>query len=48
VKITDHPDLDILRILLSDNLIEENDESNPGTILAYDSAGNLVIRQESK
>ncbi|PSO99224.1 MAG: hypothetical protein BRC53_03565 [Cyanobacteria bacterium SW_6_48_11] len=33
---------DILRLLWSDNFIEESDEVEPGVILDYDSDGNVV------
>ncbi|PSO63037.1 MAG: hypothetical protein BRC38_14450 [Cyanobacteria bacterium QH_6_48_35] len=33
---------DILRLLWSDNFIEESDEVEPGVILDYDSDGNVA------
>ncbi len=36
------PDVDVLRILLSKNDIEESDEVEPGFIVDYDSAGAVV------
>ena len=42
MKITNHQDVDILRILLSDSDIEESDEHKPGVIIDYDHQGNVV------
>ena len=42
MKVTYDPEVDILRILLSDAPIEESDEDKPGVILDYDKDGNLV------
>jgi len=42
VKVTYDPDVDVLRILLSDAAIEESDEYKPGVILDYDKDGNIV------
>jgi len=42
VKVKYDPEVDVLTILLSDTLVEESDESKPGVILDYDSAGNVV------
>ena len=42
VKVTYDPQVDVLRILLSDAPIEESDEDKPGVILDYDKAGNVV------
>jgi uncharacterized protein YuzE len=42
VKVTYDADVDVLRILLSDNPIEESDEDKPGVILDYDKDGNVV------
>ncbi len=36
------PEVDVLRILLSDTSIEESDEDKPGVILDYDKDGNVV------
>ena len=36
------PEVDVLRILLSDAPIEESDEDKPGVILDYDKDGNVV------
>ncbi len=42
VKVTYDPDVDVLRILLSNAPIEESDEDKPGVILDYDKDGNMV------
>jgi uncharacterized protein YuzE len=42
VKVTYDPEVDVLRILLSDAPIEESDEDKPGVILDYDKEGNIV------
>jgi uncharacterized protein YuzE len=42
VKVTYDPEVDVLRILLSDAPIEESDEDKPGVIRDYDSDGNVV------
>lgn len=42
MKVTYDPDVDVLRILLSDALVEESDEDKPGVILDYDKHGNIV------
>ena len=42
MKVTYDPEVDILRILLSDAPIEESDEDKPGVILDYDKEGNVV------
>ena len=36
------PEVDVLRILLSDAPIAESDEAKPGVILDYDNDGNVV------
>lgn len=36
------PEVDVLRILLSDAPIEESDEDKPGVILDYDKDGYVV------
>lgn len=51
MKVTYDPEVDVLRILLSDAAIEESDENKPGVILDYDKDGNVVgleILQASK
>ena len=42
MRVTYDPEVDVLRILLSDALIEESDEEKPGLILDYDKDGNIV------
>jgi uncharacterized protein YuzE len=42
VKVTYDPEVDVLRILLSQSAIEESDEDKPGVILDYDKDGNIV------
>ena len=42
VKITYNPEVDVLRIVLSEAAIEESDEDKPGVILNYDKDGNIV------
>ncbi len=42
MKVTYDPEVDVLRILLSDAPIEESDEDKPGVILGYDRDGNVV------
>jgi len=42
VKVTYDPEVDVLRILLSDAAVEESDEDKPGVILDYDKDGNIV------
>lgn len=42
MKVTYDPEVDVLRILLSNAAIEESDEGKPGVILDYDVSGNVV------
>ena len=42
MKLTYDPEVDVLRIVLSDADIEESDEDKPGVILDYDKDGNVV------
>jgi len=42
VKVTYDPEVDILRIILSNVPIEESDEDKLGVILDYDKDGNIV------
>jgi uncharacterized protein YuzE len=42
MKVTYDPEVDVLRIVLSEQPVEESDEEKPGVILDYDKAGNLV------
>jgi len=51
VRVTYDPEVDVLRILLSDAPIQESDEDKPGVILDYDKDGNIVgleILEDSK
>ena len=42
MKITYDPDVDVLRIILNNQPIEESDEGQPGIILDYDKDGNVI------
>ncbi|MDM9580575.1 DUF2283 domain-containing protein [Nostoc sp. GT001] len=42
MKITYDPEVDILRMILSDVPIEDSDEEKPGVILDYDEDGNII------
>ncbi|MBG1264655.1 DUF2283 domain-containing protein [Nostoc commune] len=42
MKITYDPEVDTLRIILSDVPIEDSDEEKPGVILDYDEDGNII------
>jgi uncharacterized protein YuzE len=42
MKVTYNPDVDVLRILLSETPIDESDEASAGVILDYDKDGNIV------
>ena len=42
MKINYDPDVDILRILLTDAVIEESDEVEAGVIFDYDNQGTVV------
>ena len=42
MKITYDRELDIVRILFSNNAIEESDENSPGMIVDFDKNGNVV------
>ena len=42
MKVTYDPEVDILRIFLSNAAIQESDEDKPGVILDYDKDGNIV------
>ncbi len=42
MKVTYDPEVDVLRILLSNAPIEESDEDKPDVILDYDKDGNVV------
>jgi uncharacterized protein YuzE len=42
MKVTYDPEVDVLRIVLSEIAIAESDEERPGLILDYDVDGNVV------
>jgi len=42
VKVTYDPQVDVLRIILSQATVQESDEQKPGVILDYDGDGNVV------
>ena len=42
MKVTYDPQVDVLRIILSQATVQESDEQKPGVILDYDGDGNVV------
>ena len=42
MKVTYDQEVDVLRIILNDEDIEESDENKPGVIIDYDGQGNVV------
>ena len=42
MKVTYDQEVDILRIILNDEDIEESDEDKPGVIIDYDKQGSIV------
>ena len=42
MTVTYDQDVDVLRIVLSDEDIDESDEDKPGIIIAYDDHGDVV------
>ena len=42
MKVVYDPEVDVLSIVLSDGRVEQSDEDKPGTILDYDTDGNVV------
>ena len=42
MKVTYDPEVDVLRILLNNEPIEESDTIKPGVIFDYDREGNVV------
>jgi len=42
MKVFYDPEVDVLRILFSNNPVEESDEDRPGVIIDYDVKGNIV------
>ena len=45
MKVVYNPELDVLRIILSNTQIDERDEEKPGVILDYDKDGNIVVME---
>jgi len=51
MKVTYDPEVDVLRIILSDTAVIESDEERPGVIFDFDADGNVIgleILQASK
>lgn len=42
MKVTYETEVDVLRILLREGVIEESDEDKPGIIIDYDKQGNVI------
>jgi uncharacterized protein YuzE len=42
MKVYYDPEVDVLRILFSNQPIDESDEDKPGVIIDYDKQGNIV------
>lgn len=42
MKVTYDPETDTLRVIFSNDAVEESDEDKPGVILDYDKDGNVV------
>jgi YD repeat-containing protein len=42
MKVTYDAEVDVLRIVLSDQPVDESDEDKPGIIIDYDAQGNVV------
>jgi YD repeat-containing protein len=42
MKVTYDAEVDVLRIILSDQPVDESDEDKPGIIIDYDAQGNVV------
>lgn len=42
MKVTYDPQVDVLRIILTQAPVQESDEQKPGVILDYDREGNVV------
>ena len=42
MKVTYHPEVDVVRIVLRDVPVEESHEDKPGVIIDYDKDGNVV------
>ena len=42
MKVIYDPEVDVLRIVLNEEAVEESDEEKPGVILDYDAHGNVI------
>jgi len=42
MRATYDPEVDVLKIVLSDAPVDESDEEKPGVIIDYDKDGNIV------
>jgi uncharacterized protein YuzE len=42
MKVTYDPEVDVLRIVFRDALVEESDEDKPGVILDFDAVGAVI------
>ena len=42
MKVTYDPEVDVVRIILSNAPVQESDEDKPGIIIDYDKDGNIV------
>ena len=45
MKVTYYPEVDVLRIVFSDQKIEESDENKPGLIFDYTLDGKIVAME---
>ena len=45
MKISYDREVDILRIVFADSLVDESDEAKPGVILDFDVNGNIVAME---
>ncbi len=45
MKISYDREVDILRIVFADTLVDESDEAKPGVILDFDANGNIVAME---
>ena len=45
MKINYDREVDILRIVFAETLVDESDETKPGVILDYDSNGNIIAME---
>ena len=42
MKVSYDAEVDVLRIILSDQPVDESDEDKPGIIIDYDAQGNVI------